>query len=254
MLRVLIAEDEKPAREELKYLISRNRDLRVVGEAENGREAVDLCETLAPDLVFLDIDMPVMNGIEAAEGILKGNGCTRIVFVTAYDEFAIKAFELRAVDYLLKPVTHARFDETISRLREQAGPGHRGEAVLADLLETMRTRAAGGSGRITLYKDRSLIPIDFADIVFVTACGRSTSVVTRAGRFETNFTLAELARQLEGPRFFRCHRGFIINIDCIERVDYWFNNTFLVMMKGFAEKIPVSRSRVREFRELLNID
>jgi len=251
MIRVLIAEDEKPAREELKYLISRNRNLQIVGEAEDGREAVDLCSALTPDLVFLDVEMPVMNGIEAAESIQKGNGGVRIVFVTAYDEFAIKAFELRAVDYLLKPVTGARFDETISRLRDQADSEPRAEAAFADFLETMR---AERRGKITLYKDGSLIPVDYSEIVFVTACGRVTSVVTRAGRFETNFTLAELARRLEGPRFFRCHRGFIVNIDYIDRVDYWFNNTFLVMMKGFTEKIPVSRGRIREFRELLNID
>jgi DNA-binding LytR/AlgR family response regulator len=251
-IRVLIAEDEKPAREELKYLLSRNGLMRVIGEAENGRQAVDRCAALAPDLVFMDIEMPVMNGIEAAEIIVGQGKKTRIVFVTAYNEYAIKAFELRAVDYLLKPVTAQRLSETISRFSGDAAGGG-DKAAFMELLKEMKNQRVGGRGKITLYKDGSLIPLDLEEIVYIAVEGRNAFLITRGGRFETNYTLTEIACQLHARNFFQCHRSFIINMDYIDRIDYWFNNTFLVTMKGFKEKIPVSRSHVKEFREILNI-
>jgi len=248
-MRILIIDDEKLARDELRYLIMQTKDSEVIGEGENGFDAVKLCRELSPDVVFLDIQMPGKNGIEAAEEILRMDAPPAIIFQTAYDEFALKAFELQAADYLLKPVSQQRLQASLSRFEERQLP--------ADQMKLLLSRLAGAREEkhkpIAVYAGDAIIPLKQEEIIFIEARGKTVRIVSKKGEFNHNGAFWEIEKKITSPDFFQCHRSYLVNISCVEKIDLWVNNTYMLALSGSNERIPVSRGRMGEFKMRLNL-
>ncbi len=256
MIRTLVIDDEKPSRDELKFLLAEIDGIEISGEAGDGIEAVKLIVKLEPDIIFLDVQMPEMSGIELAESIQHMKNKPYIVFTTAYDNFAIKAFDLGAIDYILKPYSKGRIIKSIEKYKEFASDG---TAALSDKLNEIikvfrgKERKAGFS-RITVVKGENFHPLKPEDIVAVIASGKKTRIVALDDEYEDTNTITHFEEILPKEIFFRSHRSYIINLDYIKKIGIWFNNTYQLTMENLDEKVPVSRSRVHDFRQLMAID
>ena len=253
----LIADDEPLLRERLAAHLARLwPELNVVAQARNGREAVELFEDHAPAVVFLDVHMPGLSGIDAARSMVAR---TQIVFVTAYEQYAVKAFERGAIDYLVKPFDEARLAETIQRLKQRlqppaAGPAAEGvvDAVLERLAGELRGR---GEGRRWLQWIKAsvgttvrLIPVE--QVVFLRSDEKYTLVVWDGGEALIRKTIRELADELDPERFAQIHRSVIVNLARIAQVSRGVNETADVHLTGRNDVLPVSRSYLHLFRQM----
>jgi len=254
MISVLIVDDEKPARDELEFLLEKIPETKIFGIAEGGYEALGLFDKLMPDLVFLDIKMPEMNGFEVAEKLLMKNNPPGIIFTTAYDKFAIKAFEINALDYILKPFSRERIEKSINRFVLQKELEKKSDFnSLKNLISEIQKQEFSPK-HITISRGEHFKPILITDIVAITSDGRDVKIMTTYGKFRHSKSITSMDEFLDNEIFFRCHRGFIININQIKKIDIWFNNTYQLEMEGLAEKIPVSRSYISKFREIMAIN
>lgn len=254
MIRAIVADDETPAREELIYILGRLGNIEVVGQASHGLEVLSLNKKLKPDLIFLDIKIPGLNGIDIANKILEENHVPHIVFVTAYEEYALEAFEVNAIDYILKPVSEERLKKGINKIVEHMNLERRYYYDrLNRLLKGLKGKENDHVNRISVYHNGRLIPLNFEDIIYATVEGKNTIIISTKGKFQVSYTLRELENKLTLPCFFRSHKSFIINLDMIESIEPWFNSTYNVILKNVNVKIPVSRSQSKEFKELMNI-
>lgn len=253
MIRVLIVDDEKPAREELEYLLNDIQEVHLVGTADAGTKALSLAGKLHPDILFLDIKMPEMNGFEVAERLQSFPNPPEIIFTTAYDQFAIKAFEINALDYILKPFTKDRVESSLKRFNLTSQPASElSYTKISKLLHELKTELPS-SRKISIPLGEHYKPVLVEGIIAVAAEGRDVRILTSAGKYHYSKSITGMEEFLTEDYFFRCHRGFIININLIEKIDIWFNNTYQLEMKGIDEKIPVSRTYVSQFRKLLSI-
>lgn len=255
MKRCLIVDDETPAREELSYILSDIEGVGVVGQASNGIEALELIRTLSPDIIFLDIQMPQMSGMDVARELLSEINRPKIIFVTAYDQFAIEAFEVNAIDYLLKPISEERLRKRVQEIIEI----EENEEVidynkLSRLIKDMKSDTKAAPNIISLYHNNKLIPIEIRDIIYATIEDKETIIVTKKGRFQINCTLNKLLERLDSSIFFRTHKSYIVNLNSIESVELWFNSTYNINLKDNKEVIPVSRNYSKDFKQIMNID
>lgn len=248
-MRALIVDDELLAREELRYLLEQQGGIDIVGEGENGFDAVELCRDLKPDLVFLDIQMPGRNGIEAAREIIRLDPPPAILFQTAYDEFALQAFEVAALDYLLKPISPERLKKSLARLLERRPS----LADLERLVNNLSPRAPKEHKPIPVYRGDAIIPLKQQEIIFVEARGKEVRIVSTRGEFNHSGAFWQIEEQLTHPDFLQCHRSYLVNIAYVERIDLWVNNSFMLALSGVEERIPVSRGQAPEFRRRLNL-
>ena len=257
MIRTLIVDDEKPARDELRWLLEKENDIEVCCEAVNGMKALEYVETESPDLILLDIQMPGMTGLETARQLMALPHFPQIIFVTAYDQFAIEAFDVNAVDYLLKPVEQDRLDRALSRVRNRLKSGDSDiEDKILKLLKPLGTDMDSGSSlkKVTVYNDGHFKPIDFDSIVMIAADGKQSLIYTREESYSYRTSLGDLEDLLSRASLFKCHRSFSINLHFIEAVEPWFNSAYKIKLKGVDELIPVSRSNTLELKKLLNMD
>lgn len=252
MIKCIIVDDEKPARDELNYLLDHHKDFKVIGEAENGVEAMNLILTLEPDVVFCDISMPLLNGIDLAKKILNKGIDTYLVYVTAYDEYAIKAFEFNAVDYLLKPLKEERFLTTLSKIK-----GLKEQKQLnmnkVDQFINEFTLPQERKSHLCLYKDGLLYPVKSEEILCIYIEDKTVKIDTSKGQFECYKSLSEIEQILPENDFLKCHRSYIINLNYIESIIPWFNRTYRVKLKGLEKEIPVSRSQTTELKNRMQI-
>lgn len=251
MIRCIIVDDEKPARDELTYLLSSIEDIMVVGEAENGIQAIRKAIEEKPQLVFLDVNMPGINGIDVAKELTALEPKPLIVFITAYDSYAVSAFEVSAFDYLLKPVSEERLRNSLDRIRSMVSSR---EARVLDKLDKLSGELGlSRSTRIVGYQNGMLFPIELDEILFLTLEEKNTIVVCERGKFQINGTLSELQEKLSDRKFFRSHKSYIVNLDRIDSIEPWFNSTYNIHIKGIDETIPVSRTYAKAFKEAMNI-
>ncbi|WP_298830275.1 LytTR family DNA-binding domain-containing protein [uncultured Piscinibacter sp.] len=252
----LIADDEPLLRERLRTLLARCwPELTVVAEARNGREAVELFDQHAPQVVFLDVHMPGLNGIEAARSIARR---AQVVFVTAYEQYAVQAFEQGAIDYLVKPFDEQRLADTVQRLQQrlarsaQAVPASL-EAVLDGLSAELKRRAGAAPSYLQWIKASvgqsvRLIPVE--QIAYLKADEKYTLVVWEGGEALIRKTIRELADELDPSRFVQTHRSVIVNLHQVVQVTRGPNETAEVQLKGRRELLPVSRSYLHLFRQM----
>ncbi len=262
MTRALIADDEPLLREHLStQLQSIWPELEIVGEARNGREAVELFDELEPEVVFLDVHMPGMNGVEAARAIDRR---ALVVFVTAFEQYAVQAFEQGALDYLVKPFEPERLADTVRRLQEQlqarvpgTAPAVLGVEIVAssalDRLADELQRRTQPRAWLQWIKASSgstvrLIPVD--EIVFLRSDEKYTLVVWAGGESVIRKTIRELADELEPTRFVQIHRSIIVNLHQVSHVVRGANETADVHLRGRKEVLPVSRSWLHVFRQM----
>lgn len=235
----MIVDDEQPARERLKQLLAGQAEVRVVAEASDGEEAVDLIQRLRPDLVFLDIQMPGLNGLEVAEALPSPR--PRIIFCTAYDQYAVDAFEMRALDYLLKPVSRARLRESLRRVRESPPDEEALSRTAGELVGTRRFLARH-SGRFVVIPE--------TEVQFFGTEEGLTKVRAGAKEFWLDPSLTDLEKRLDPNRFFRISRAAIVRLDAIRQVAPLMGGHGQVLLKD-GSRLDVSRRRMKELLERL---
>ncbi len=246
MIRTLIVDDEKLARDRLQTFLKGVKDVQVVGEATNGLEAVQLIEEEDPDLVFLDVQMPGMDGFGVLKAISKR---PQIVFATAHDEYAIQAFEVHAADYLLKPISRARLDETVRRVRTQMDGGNGSHADYHELLRALESRERRAITQLPVHKGRQILILPVSDILWFEVEYRLVYAHTGTDRYMTNFTLKELEDRLDMDMFFRAHKSRLVNLKQVKAIVPWFGGRFkLVMRNPGSSEVELSRAQARILR------
>lgn len=258
VLKALIIDDEYPARMELRYQLSQFPDVEIIGEATNAREAMRLIDALDYDVLFLDVQMPGMTGLELVRQLKGREVMPKVVFVTAYENYAVPAFEMRAVDYLLKPFESNRLAETVQRLREVAGTTVAAGGVTPEVHEGPEGRAdkkAGVLSFLMVEKDEKQIPLPLTEIIYIFSEGYNVFVQTQSERLLTRFTLQELTDRLPTDQFFRSHRSYLINIFQVKEISPYFNGAYILKMKDKDHsEVIVSRANVKRMKELFSMN
>lgn len=239
-VRVLIVDDEAPARRKVRSHLAGTPGVEVVGEAASGPEAVEAIRSLRPDLVFLDVQMPGMTGFEVIAAV-GPEAMPAVVFVTAFDEFALDAFEVQAVDYLMKPFHAERFRQALARALERIARREPAPASLARLLEGLLRKAPREAQRLLARDGERLFFIPLREIVRVSADGNYVKVHTAKGqRHHLRETLASLEARLDPERFARIHRSEIVNVDFVAEIQPFFHGDYTVVLKN-GEEVRLSR-------------
>jgi len=276
-LRAVLVDDEQLARDELGYLLEQMGGIEVIGQAGNGVEALSAIDRLQPDVVFLDVQMPGLTGFEVARRMVEAENPSHIIFVTAFDRHAIEAFEVNAVDYLLKPVDQARLELAVQRARRrvdaerfdekrmepgtatQAGvDAQLAEAGLNAQLERIVQLVAERQGRrerLAIKVGERFLLVQADEIIYASLSDESIAVATGQHVGTSNYrTLDELQARLDPDVFWRVHRSHLVNINKIKEIVPWFSRNYILRMKDEkATEIPVSRMQTRRLREYLKI-
>jgi two-component system, LytTR family, response regulator LytT len=253
-LRALVVDDEQLARDELCFLLAQAGGVEVVGQAANGVEALEALDALRPDVVFLDIQMPGQSGFEVARHVVAGKIPSHVVFVTAFDQYALEAFDINAVDYLLKPVEAARLEQAIIRVRRRI----EAEAPLNEHLEKI-VKLVGGRqqrrGQIAVKVGERFLLVQAEDVIYASLNGDTISIVTGQITGTSNYrTLDELQASLDPEVFWRVHRSHLVNINKIKEIVPWFSRNYILRMKdGKGTEIPVSRTQTKRLRDYLKL-
>jgi two-component system LytT family response regulator len=233
-MRVLVVDDEPAARRKLLRFLQDEDGIEIAGEAQNGAEAVERILSGRPDVVFLDIHMPDMDGFEVVEALAQGGYVPSIVFATAHDDYAVRAFEVSALDYLLKPFDRERFQRALERARKSVSPAEPDQAQLMSLLETLRP-----PGR---YLRRLLVPheggsvfVNVAEVVRLESDRNDVIVHAGRGAFTLRATLESLDRKLDPEQFVRIHRSHLVNLDAIREIHSWFHGDYKVVLHDGTE-------------------
>ncbi len=239
-VRTVIVDDEAPARSELSWVLRQLSYIEVVGEAENANKALALILAESPDLVFLDVQMPGRNGIELSRELARLPKRPHVIFTTAYDQYAIEAFEINALDYLLKPYDDARVLMAANRAYR---------AILGD----DKQKRTGSIERLAVRKDEKVFLLPFEEIALAYALGRDVLVCAHGVSYRSDCSLQELEQKLSQHNFFRCHRSYLVNLDRVKEVSLWFNGGYALRLEDFPEPVIVSRKQAKEFRERVGI-
>ena len=253
-LKALIVDDEKPARLELRFLLEEifKDELKIVGEVDNGIEAVEMLKVLKPDIVFLDINMPDINGLDVAQIALEKNPNLKIIFITAFNQYAIKAFEINALDYLVKPIEYSRLKKTMARILNDKHAVVNYQKELKRLLEYFNNLITPKQrDNLTCEEKGKIILIKRDVIYYCTVENGKTYIGTKNKKIRTFYTLKELEENLN---FFRANRSYLVNLDHIKHVEPMFHSSYLITLNDeFNTKIPVSRNKSKKLREILRL-
>jgi two-component system, LytTR family, response regulator len=246
-IRVLIVDDESLARDMLREMLQTDRQVTIVGESANGRDAVEAIRSLKPDLIFLDVQMPELGGFEVLEAI--GNGqLPHVIFVTAYDQYAVRAFEVHALDYLLKPFDEDRFEAAWHRAKEQIAR-EQANGTDQQILQLLEELKAGNRylERLVIKSGGRIYFLETADIDWIEAEGNYVSVHSGKKSHLLRETISSLESQLDPKKFVRIHRSSIVRIDRIQELQPWFHGEYRVILNG-GTQLTLSRN----YREKLH--
>lgn len=237
MLKAIIVDDEAPARSELRFLLDEIGQVEVAAEAATVREAIEKLKEIGADIMFLDVNMPGANGLQLAEALTKLKYPPYVIFVTAYSEYAVKAFEVNATDYLVKPVETERLKQAISKVYQ--------------LIAAQGKPTA--NERIPVEKGGKKLLVPANKIHFIMAKDDYSYLHTDTDRYLSTVSLAQLEEKLSSLGFFRVHRRYLVNLACVSEVDPVSGGTLLLTLNGEEEKIPVSRRRVASLKKALGL-
>lgn len=240
-MRLIVVDDEALARGVVREYLAGHGDIDIVAECANGFEAVKAIAELAPDLVILDIQMPKLDGFEVAE--LAG-GKTRFIFATAFDQHALKAFEIHALDYLLKPFSQQRFDQALAHARASLATGPAQQKAVAHAAADVRARPLD---RLLIRDGAKVHVIPAEKIAYIEAQDDYVQVHAEGNAYLKNHTLAELEAQLEPGRFLRIHRSYLVNVEHVARIEQASKDSHCAILKD-GSKLPVSRSGYQKIR------
>jgi two-component system response regulator LytT len=254
-LKTVVVDDEQLARDELRYLLEQLGGIEIVAQAGNGVEALRVIEEYQPDLVMLDVQMPGLTGFEVARRVFEAGLESQLVFVTAYDQYAIDAFDVNAVDYLLKPVEPERLATAVDRVRKRlAAEKPTKDADLEPLLQMLADRQARREQLAIKIEERFLL-VQAEEVVHASVEDDQIRVVTNSLSGTSNYrTLDELQARLDPAVFWRVHRSHLVNINKIKEIVPWFSRNYILKMKDAkGTEIPVSRSQTRRLRDYLKL-
>ncbi len=255
-IKALIVDDEQPARDELAFLLKSFPDVEVVGQGKNGPEAVNLIRDLAPQLVFLDVQMPGLDGFGVIKKLLeKKLHLPLFVFATAYDHYAVHAFEVNAIDYLLKPIARPRVEKAIVKIRRMIEAAESTHQKLDKLVQMVEERPSAQKTKLMIRSAGRLFLVDSDDVIYASVVDGVVSLVTRNLEGLSNFhSVEDLQANLDPKTFWRAHRSYIVNINRIKEVIPWFKGSYQLKMEDRKQtEIPVSRGQIRRLRELFNL-
>ena len=255
-ISALIVDDEQPARDELAFLLKNLSDVEVVGQGKNGVEAVNLIRELNPQVVFLDVQMPGIDGFGVIKKLLeKKVRLPFFIFATAYDHYAVQAFEVNAIDYLLKPIARTRLEKAVGKIRHELEAVEPTHQKLDRLVQLVEERPVLQRSKLLVKSGGRLVLVDSDDIIYASIEDGVITVVTRDLEGQSNFrTVEELQSNLDPNSFWRAHRSYLININRIREVVPWFKSSYQLKMDDRKQtEIPVSRAQTRRLRELFKL-
>ncbi|WP_163469628.1 LytTR family DNA-binding domain-containing protein [Fusobacterium sp. IOR10] len=240
MLNYIIVEDEMPAREELKYFLKKWEELSLKKEFDNPLEALKYFQNKNEvDVIFLDINMPSIDGVSLAKLLIKLKSDIKIIFITAYKEHAIDAFEIKAFDYILKPYSEERIDK-----------------VILDLLWEKKEKLGNNNftvKKIAVHDGDKLKIIFLNEIYFIEVLDKECIIHTEEKSYVSKLKLSKFEEILPGDKFYRCHRSYIVNLNKIVEIDAWFNGSYYIKLEILDDKIPISRGNMKKLKEIFVI-
>ena len=237
MINCIIVEDELPAREELKYFLNEEKEIKLIAEFDNPLDTLTFLKNSTADVIFLDINMPDMNGISLGKIISKMCPDMKIIFITAYKDYAVDAFEIKAFDYLLKPYSESRIKSLLKSLVN----------IKSEVTTSIRNN---NLKKITVNIGERLYVISLNDIDYIEASEKETLIFSNQKKYVSKIKISKWEEMLKGNNFYRCHRSFIINLDKITEIEQWFNSSWILKFINYTTAIPVSRNNIKEVKEL----
>jgi two-component system LytT family response regulator/two-component system response regulator LytT len=257
-INTIIVDDEKPAREELAFLLKAFPDISLIGQGKNGLEAVNLIKEHNPDLVFLDVQMPGLDGFGVLKKLVERKlKVPHVVFATAFDHYAVQAFDVNAVDYVLKPFDKARLSKAIQKAKKEIEAHTSTTERLEQLVSQLSApkTASNQPSKILIRSQQRMLLVDAEDLIFASIEGGLISVTAKDLEGSSNYrTLEELHATLDPDSFWRPHRSFLVNIHHIREVVPWFKSSFMLKMNDKkSSEIPVSRQQTKRLRELFKL-
>lgn len=239
MLTCVIVEDEFPAREELKYFLTKHKEISLEKEFENPINSLKYLQENKVDVVFLDINMPELDGMSLGKILTKLNPNIKIIFITAYRDYAAEAFEIKAFDYLLKPYSEKRITEVLNNLTM--------------IKDNSPTKEVEKINKVTVFLDEKMVVLSLDEIYYIEVSEKESLVYTQNEIYTSKLKISKWEEILPKNKFYRTHRAYIVNLDKIKEVEPWFNGTFVLKIQDLKFKVPVSRNNIKEFKELLSI-
>jgi two-component system, LytTR family, response regulator LytT len=237
-MKVAIIDDEPYSREEMKHLLNKYTWVEVVGEASSAEKSLEIILTKEPDVLFLDIEMPGMSGVDLAEALQKMNHKPEIVFATAYPDYALKAFRVEAVDYLLKPFEEDQLAQTMERLKS---------------LLKVEPRESPSLGKLAVQDEDKIVFIRPEDILYIFREERETFICTEKKKYTSRLPIKDLETKLGTYPFFRVHKSYLVQLPFVEELIPWGSGVYQLKVHGADEAIPVSRNYVKELRDRLEL-
>lgn len=239
MLTCIIVEDEFPAREELKYFLTKHKEISLEKEFENPIDSLKYLQENKVDVVFLDINMPELDGMNLGKILTKLNPNIKIIFITAYRDYAAEAFEIKAFDYLLKPYSEKRITEVLNNLTM--------------IKDNSPIKEVEKINKVTVFLDEKMVVLSLDEIYYIEVSEKESLVYTQNEIYTSKLKISKWEEILPKNKFYRTHRAYIVNLDKIKEVEPWFNGTFVLKIQDLKFKVPVSRNNIKEFKELLSI-
>ncbi|EKO3660078.1 response regulator transcription factor [Vibrio metschnikovii] len=237
MLRAIVVEDEYLAQEELRYLIEKHSDIEIIASFDDGLSALKYLQNHPVEVLFLDINMPAMDGMLLARSLSAAIRPPYIIFTTAYKEHAAEAFELDAFDYLLKPLNEQRVQNVLDKLQQA---------------QSIK-QPPPSSAPLHLMRENRIRITEPEQVIYAMAKEKITLVYCEDGEFYVPYPISELCDQLPAQHFFRCHRSYCVNLTRVQEIIPWVNSTYLLHLQGTQTEIPVSRSNLKAFRERMQL-
>lgn len=248
MVRVILIDDEVPALDELEYILTYQENIEVIGVYTDPVDGLNGVINMHPDIVFLDIQMPQLDGLSLAEELIILKIDTEIVYVTAYDQYALSAFEKNALDYILKPFSQKRILKTIERIQKKIKYSQNIDELI-NKLESARSNKIKVN-KIPIWKNDKINLVDIENVLYCKVCEGEVYIITLSDKYITNFTLSQLEKRFMNHNFLRTHRSYLVNLNYIKEIIPWFNNTYILRVVNKDEEIPISRKYIKELKRI----
>lgn len=245
MIRAVLVDDEPLAIQELEYILSKVSYVQIVRTFIDAIEALNFIKVEEPDVVFMDIDMPQLSGVELTEQLKRCGINTKVIYATAYDDYAIKAFDQNALDFLLKPYDAERIYEAVLKVKRSL----KSVQSAGDITVSKENSVS----RLPIWIGEKMLLIDVDDILYCSVDHNITTLKTARSVYEINEGLTHLESKLPKSQFLRTHRAYLVNLNKIREISPYFNNTLVLKLEGISDEIPVSRSCLKAFKQALNI-
>ncbi|KLU60178.1 transcriptional regulatory protein YpdB [Peptococcaceae bacterium CEB3] len=252
-MRVVLVDNEKPLLDELEYLLNKCQAIEISAMFTDPVEALKEIDSLKPDAVFLDIDMPVLNGLNLAREIADLNKDIAIVFLTAFNDYAVQAFEINAIDYVMKPIRKDRLNITIEKLNTRLARGSSLKERMADKIAALANDTKLAFDKVIAFDGEEYNVIAADDILYIEVEKKDTLIFTKQVTYRTRKSLELWKNSLPNRGFFQCHRSFIVNLKHIVKISPMFNNNYVIKLQGTSFDIPVGKSHIAELKKILNL-